>query len=45
LTLLASSTNGNSTADISSRKIEIPSTPRCHEIPSDGAHWWSLTNR
>ena len=36
---------GNSTAAMSTRKTEIPSMPRCHEMPSDGAHTWWLTSR
>lgn len=41
----ANSTSGNSTDVMSRRKTEMPSTPRCQPMPSDGAHWWSLTSR
>lgn len=37
-TLPATMASGNNSAAMRMRKTEMPSTPRCQEIPSDGAH-------
>jgi hypothetical protein len=44
-TLPATIASGNKTAAMSKRNTEIPSTPRCHEIPSDWAQTCWLTSR
>ncbi len=40
----ATITNGNRTAARRTRKTEMPSTPRYHEMPSDCAQTWFETN-
>ena len=35
---------GNSSPVSATRNSEMPSTPRCHEMPSDEIHSWRETN-
>ncbi len=44
-TFPATIANGNRIAAMRMRNTEMPSTPRCHEIPSDDAQTCWLTRR